>query len=142
MLVFGERGKPEIPGKNLSEQSRERTNKRNPRESQLVSKDKRVGKIRTHTRNSEYTRGEESGEILSACVFFPLFFRSAKSKVTRRSYGTLHHSRTTLNSFVLCLNIHLISNPPFFFVDIRKHTVHIHEAFLVVVFSPRFSYLS
>ena len=26
MLVFGERGKPEYPGKNLSEQSREPTN--------------------------------------------------------------------------------------------------------------------
>ena len=148
MVVYGERGKPENSGKNLSEQSRERTNKRNPRESplesQVVSKDKRVGKIRTHTRNSEYTLGEGSGEILSARVFFPLFFRSAKSKVTRRLYVTRHLSmRTTLNWFVLYLKIHLISNLLFFCWNwIRKHTVHIREAFLVVVFSPWFSYLS
>ena len=78
MLVFGERGKPENSGKNLLVQSREPTNKLNPLESPLesrvVSKDKRVGKIRTLTRNSEYTRKGGSGEILSAHLFFPLLY--------------------------------------------------------------------
>ena len=86
-----------------------------PLESRVVSKEKRVGKVRTPTRNWEYTRGEGSGAILSAGVFFPLFFRSAKSKVTRRSYATRHLSmRTTLNLFVLYLNVYLISNLLFF----------------------------
>ena len=74
MLVFGEREKPENSGKNLLVQSREPTNKLNPLESRVVSKDKRVGKIRTLTRNSEYTRKEGSGEILSAHLFFLLLY--------------------------------------------------------------------
>ena len=86
MLVFGERGKPENPAKNLLLQSREPTNKLNPLESPLesrvVSKDKRVEKIRTLTRNSEYTRGEGSGEIYLR-VYFSLYFFAQRSQRLR-----------------------------------------------------------
>ena len=150
MLVFGERGKPEYPRKNLLVQSREPTNKLNPLESRVSTRvssrlwrQKSRKSTHAHAKLGIHARGGEgSGAILSAGVFFSLFFPSAKSKVTRGSYVTRHLSmRTTLNSFVLNLNVHLISNL-LFFAEIRKHTVHIHEAFLVVVLSPRFSYLS
>ena len=79
MVVFGERGKPEDSGKNLLVQSREPTNKLNPLESRVVSKDKRVGKY-AGSREAQNTRERRGAGKFYLRIYFSRFYTLSEIK--------------------------------------------------------------